>query len=935
MTTGSKGITVQQLKQTLAPLLALIAAGLAGNYFRFPIFLNIDFLFGSIFAMLALQYFGPGRGILAAAIIASYTYVLWNHPYAIIIMTAEVAVVGWLLGRRKIGLVLADILYWLIIGMPLVYLFYHLSMQVSSGNTYIAMIKEAVNGIANALVARLIFAGFSLWSRSSLTSYREIISNLLAFFVLCPALIMLAAGSRTDFAATDHAIRTTLIQDSRRITNRVETWVMNRKSAILNLAGLAAARSPQQMQPYLEQAKKSDINFLRIGLLDREATTVALFPLIDELGQKNIGRNYADRPFIPQLKQTRKPMLSEVVMSRIGTPRPTVSMLAPVVIGGEYSGYVIGILNLDQIREHLDSSTDEYPMLFTLLDRNGNVIMTNHTDQAVMKPLVRGKGTLNRLDNAISQWVPALPHNTPVSERWKNSFYVAESAVGDLAEWKLILEQPVAPFQKKLYDQYTGKLALLFLILLAALALAELMSRKIIVTLEKLRTLTHDLPVRLETGGREIAWPQSGIKEVNHLINNFREMSNTLTEQFNEVRQLVEKMRESRQQLLDIIDFFPDATFVVDNEKRVIAWNRAMEIMSGVSKAEMLGQGDRAYTIPFYGERRHNLIDLLDESTVDLAAKYQDVSRENNILCGEAFCPALYGGRGAYVWATVAPLFDARGVRVGAIESIRDTTERRQAQDALKLAYTEMEIRVRQRTAELQAANTALTAEIIERKSAEEQLQRSLREKDVLLKEIHHRVKNNMQVIYSLLNLQAKGMDDKAVRAKFEESRDRVNSMALIHEKLYRSADLAHIDFKEYLKSLVRGIADTHKRHGVAISVDMDPVALDVNVGIPCGLIVNELVSNSLKHAFPDGRTGTIAVGIRINSGGDNVLFVEDNGIGFPADLDFRNTSSLGLQLVNGLTGQINGSIRLSRQTGTGLSITFPGTSNIRGGQDG
>ena len=201
-------------RRMLPLFIGLIAAGLAGNYFKFPIFLNIDFLFGSIFAMLALQFFGLGRGILAAAIIASYTYFLWNHPYAIIIMTAEVAVVGWLMNRRKMGMVLADTLYWLIIGMPLVYLFYHFVMHVPFSNTSIVMIKQAMNGIANALVARLIFTGFALRSRSSLTSYREIVYNLLAFFVLCPALIMLAVGSRTDFAETDRRIRTTLIQDS-------------------------------------------------------------------------------------------------------------------------------------------------------------------------------------------------------------------------------------------------------------------------------------------------------------------------------------------------------------------------------------------------------------------------------------------------------------------------------------------------------------------------------------------------------------------------------------------------------------------------------------------------------------------------------------------------------------------------------------------------
>jgi len=227
------------------------------------------------------------------------------------------------------------------------------------------------------------------------------------------------------------------------------------------------------------------------------------------------------------------------------------------------------------------------------------------------------------------------------------------------------------------------------------------------------------------------------------------------------------------------------------------------------------------------------------------------------------------------------------------------------------------------------------TIDITERKQAEEQIQRSLKEKEVLLKEIHHRVKNNMNVICSLLNLQAKGTTDKTVHAIFKEAGNRVKSMAMIHEKLYSSKDLAHIDFKEYLTSLVKGLADTYNRHDVIFSVDMGIIVLDVNIGIPCGLIANELVSNSLKHAFPRGRKGTVRLGINKNSEGAYVLFVADNGIGIPEEVDFRNTLSLGLQLVNGLARQINGTIELSREEGSMFSITFPGTPENRSEQNG
>ncbi len=194
-------------------------------------------------------------------------------------------------------------------------------------------------------------------------------------------------------------------------------------------------------------------------------------------------------------------------------------------------------------------------------------------------------------------------------------------------------------------------------------------------------------------------------------------MANSLSDLIYETRQIADEMRESRQQLQDIIDFYPDATFVVNNDKKVIVWNSAMEKMTGICKEEMLGKDYHIGSVPFYGEkRRQNLLDLLDENDEALTARYEDLLRVNNTLSAETFCPSLYGGKGAFVWAAVAPLFNLNGIRIGAIESIRDITDRRQAQEALRLAYSEVELLVHQRTAELDATNTALTAEIAEHK---------------------------------------------------------------------------------------------------------------------------------------------------------------------------------------------------------------------------
>ena len=157
-----------------------------------------------------------------------------------------------------------------------------------------------------------------------------------------------------------------------------------------------------------------------------------------------------------------------------------------------------------------------------------------------------------------------------------------------------------------------------------------------------------------------------------------------------EFKRVEANLNNSRQQLLDIIDFLPDATFVIDNDNKVIAWNRAIEEMSGIRKEEMVGQGDYAYAVPFYGKRRPHLLNLLDVSDTDLASKYQHIQRQDNRLCAEVFVPAVLGGKGACVWVIAAPLYDTDGKRIGAIESIRDISQRKQLEDELARRLTSL-----------------------------------------------------------------------------------------------------------------------------------------------------------------------------------------------------------------------------------------------------
>ncbi|MDF0650403.1 MAG: MASE1 domain-containing protein [Nitrospira sp.] len=216
--------------------------------------------------------------------------------------------------------------------------------------------------------------------------------------------------------------------------------------------------------------------------------------------------------------------------------------------------------------------------------------------------------------------------------------------------------------------------------------------------------------------------------------------------------------------------------------------------------------------------------------------------------------------------------------------------------------------------------------DITEKKQNESWLSASLKEKEILLKEIHHRVKNNLQIVSTLLDLQSDHTQDRQALEMFKESRGRVRSMALIHERLYRSPDLARVNFAEYVQQLAQDLYSIYKvsDDDISLHVEVAVSPLPLDMAVPCGLLLNELLSNCLKHGFKDASQGWIRVTLH-DEGLNNVLTVADNGIGFPPDFDFRHTTSFGLQLVTTLVEQLKGKIELGNSSGTVVIITFPG----------
>lgn len=238
----------------------------------------------------------------------------------------------------------------------------------------------------------------------------------------------------------------------------------------------------------------------------------------------------------------------------------------------------------------------------------------------------------------------------------------------------------------------------------------------------------------------------------------------------------------------------------------------------------------------------------------------------------------------------------------------------------------ELEVRVKDRTKELEKALRSLQKENTERKKAEIEIGKSLHEKEVLLKEIHHRVKNNLQIVSSLFFFQSKQITDPKMLEMFRDGQNRVKSMALIHEKLYQSGDLANIDFKEYIKKLANFLLQSYgvNQSKIRFKNNVHGVQLGVDTAVPCGLIINELVSNSLKHGFKDSAGGEIKIDMGYDENNKLILKISDNGSGIPKDFNFEKSESLGLRLVHNLTTQLNGEIKFFNNNGTKIKLVFP-----------
>jgi len=354
--------------------------------------------------------------------------------------------------------------------------------------------------------------------------------------------------------------------------------------------------------------------------------------------------------------------------------------------------------------------------------------------------------------------------------------------------------------------------------------------------------------------------------EIGRLARAFNDMSKSLSKRERE-------LRESEKKYRTILDSIEEAYFEVDLRGNFIFFNDSLSKILGYSKDELIGMNHRDYMPPETGKEIFKVFNQIYRTGKPRRKHTYEVIKKD-------------GSHGFH----------------GLVASLM------QDKDGQPIGFR------------------GIAHDITERKRAEEKITASLKEKELLLQEIHHRVKNNMQVISSLLKLQAATIKDETLRAPFRDSEHRVRAMSLVHEKLYQSKDLTHVPFKDYLQSLIRYLYQSYtpQAETIELTSEIEELPLTITHAIPCGLIVNELVSNALKHAFPGERKGTITLSLRSPEPHTYELTVSDDGIGLPETIDLHTTKSLGLHLVSILVeDQLKGEIEVERTGGTRFRITF------------
>ncbi|MEG3868419.1 response regulator [Microcoleus sp. Z1_B2] len=547
----------------------LTAAGFLGNHCNLSLFFGVDFLFGSIPILIITYYFGWGWGGLAGLIAGSYTYILWHHPYATIILVMETLFVGFLCKKcKQPNILLFDGIYWFLIGMPLVWLFYGQMMQMDANQAILVMCKQAVNGIFNALVASLIISYAPIYRWISASKYialslQQTIFHLLVAFVFIPGVILLVFDGRYFVSQIQTTVQTELQTNAKTITSAISRWHQRHLLALNTLAeeslipeATTAAntgiQSSEQLQQQISLIEQLLPDFDKIYATDESGTILAASSPFNPTRRRLLEESREHKYLITLAQERSRPWMTSIHKDLL-MDEPHVGLNVPLQVQGRFIGVIHGSLGLSKIKSLYIFQRNNQKVRITLLDQNNKVIASNQSDQKLWTSLEESKnGSTRTLEGTLQQWLPSNGNNPMI--RWKNSLYIEEFTISSELDWRVRLEIPAAPYVKKLQNRYKADFSILLVITMLAFLFATLVSERLVKPLSYLAIATTDLPNKLSEETFE--WKHSSVTEINELARNFQLMGIVLNQKFREIKHanatLEQRVQERTQTLSKI-----------------------------------------------------------------------------------------------------------------------------------------------------------------------------------------------------------------------------------------------------------------------------------------------------------------------------------------------------------------------------------------------
>jgi len=689
MTDRSKTITRDLI---IGLLFGLIGFGL--NWLKLELFFNVDFLFGSIVTMVALQRFGVIAGLTAALVASIATLFHWHHPWAILIFTTESLLVYLLVSRKRFSLLNADILYWFTGGVVLVWLFYHHLMGFASLATLVIALKQGINGIFNTLLAK----GICLlpWmtnrdARQQKPALRELLFVGLAALVLVPALgfgwFTIHDGFQRDLriAKENHSRFSRIISKT-----TVDLWFAQRKLQVEGVAAVMPSPEtipPLQLQHSLEKLSSNYSCLCRQIILDRRSVTRAFVPKVDEQGNSTIGLDMSDRPYLKRVMAPPFVSTVEFFMGKIGTPGPRLAVVAPIHDAGHYQGAVLSVFKLEELQSLFDSLIGRRPITVTLLDAEGRVVISSNKELQPMTPFrMPPGGGLRFLDDTTRQWIPDPQLGVGAMKRWLRSFLYQEEALPSLPGWKLVTQWSLKPLLLQTSQQVTRVLGVIALVLLLAIALAHYFANYLAQVFVRLEEMTRSLSQRI-VAGDAIVWPAASVREVEGLTANFQQMAVSLQHQSLELQalneELEQRVQERTSQLCEtegqqrtLINLLPDIICLKDGAGRWLLANRYDLELFGLADIDYQGKTDAelASFSPFYYDAF-----MACQQSDEQAWRAGEPTRCEEII------PRPDGSSITFEIIKL-PVFDPDGGRKSLVVVGRDITARKQTEQALQEA---------------------------------------------------------------------------------------------------------------------------------------------------------------------------------------------------------------------------------------------------------